>query len=146
MKSVRIILSSLCISLILLYSGCSKSSPASAEVAGKWTYTTSDSKIKVNFEFLKSAAGVITINPVATITLNGVTGNAAAQASGINIPDIASISINANDQVFTYAYFITFNSCKFLSDANRIDASSGSYSATSNGTTSTLGAISIGRP
>jgi hypothetical protein len=146
MKTVRIITSCLCICLLALDSGCSKSSPVSAEITGKWTYATTDGKVKVNFEFLKSATGVVTINPAATMTVNGVTGNAAAQASGINIPDITSISINANDQVFTYGYYITFNACKYVSGTDRIEAASGTYSAQSNLTATNLTAVSIGRP
>ncbi len=142
---MRLLLSFICLSIITLYSGCGKSSPAPATAEGKWTYTTSDGKIKVAFELVKTASGSMDIKNPASITVNGTLGVAAAQISGVNLPDIASIIINANDAALTYPYSITFTSCKFLSDVNRMDVSSGSYTYPW-GTNNPITAISILRP
>ncbi len=142
---MRFLLSFICLCLITLCAGCSKSSPAPATAVGQWTYTTTNGKIKVSFELVKTASGSMDIKNPASITVNGTLGVAVAQISGVSIPDIASIIINANDAALTYPYSITFTSCKFLSDANRIDVSSGNYTYPW-GTTNPITSISILRP
>ena len=142
---MRIPLSIISLFFLTLYAGCSSSSPAPATAEGKWTYTTTDGKIKVTFELVKTASGSMDIKNPASITVNGTLGEAVAQISGVSIPDIASITISANDAVLIYPYSITFTTCKFKSDVNHIDVSSGSYTYPW-GTTKTFATISIVRP
>lgn len=145
MKKIRWIFSIGAIALLTFYAGCSKNDPAPATADGKWTYTTVDGKMKVTFELVKNSAGSVDIKPDATMVVNGTSGNAAAQMSGVNLPTIGSIVINANDAALVYPYTITFTSIKFLSDQNRLDVSSGSYTYP-NGVSNTFASISITRP
>lgn len=147
---MRFILSTVVLFLVTLYSGCSSSSPAPSIIDGKWTYTTADGKVKVNFELSTSAAGAVEIKNPASITVNGITGNGAASVTGVSMPNIGTISINANDAALTYPHSITFAACKFVNTTNKIEVSTGSYviysAGNSGGTTTNFSAVFIIRP
>jgi len=147
---MRLILSIFALFLITLYAGCSSSSPAPATIDGKWTYTTTDGKIKVTFELTTSTSGDVTIKNPASITVNGTSGDAAAQITGVSMPNIGTIIINANSPALVYSHSITFTTCKFVNTTNKIDVSTGSYTiysaGNSGGTTNTFASVSIIRP
>ena len=123
---------------------CSKetSGPSSAE--GKWAYTTSDGKISVTFDLVKTAGGTLDLqNP--TIKVNGTSGVAAGLMTGVSLPTIGSIRINANDPALTYNYSITFTNGAVSGDFKRIEVPSGNYTYPW-GTTVALTAVVITRP
>ena len=82
MKWVRILGFLLSVGVITLLTHCSSSSPAPSVIDGKWTYTTADGKMKVTFELTSSSTGTLEIKNPASITVNGASGNGAAQISG----------------------------------------------------------------
>lgn len=124
--------------------GCSKSPSGPSSAEGKWTYTTADSKIKVTFDLVKTASGSLDIqNPAMTV--DGTLANASAVITGVSLPDIVSMRINANDMKVTYPYYIFFSACKVSSDFKHIDVAAGEYSFPF-GTTISFKNISIVRP
>ena len=128
--------------LIVFACGKESSGPSSAE--GKWAYTTSDGKISVTFELMKSAGGTLELqNP--TIKVNGTSGIAAGLMTGVSLPAIGSIRINANDPALTYNYSITFTNGQVSGDFKRIEVPSGSYTYPW-GTVVALNAVAIVRP
>lgn len=111
-----------------MLSGCSKeSTPGPSSAEGKWTYTTPDGKITVDFELVKTTAGSVDLQNSA-IVVNGTTsGLTAGQITGVSLPDIAMIRINANDATLVYPYSITFSTAKVTSDFNSIVAANVEY-------------------
>ncbi|MBY0433863.1 MAG: hypothetical protein K2U26_07125 [Cyclobacteriaceae bacterium] len=129
--------------LVMFCAACKKESgPSSAE--GKWAYTTPDGKIAVTFDLVKNSSGSLDIqNP--TMVVDGVSGNAVAQLSGVSLPSITSIRISANDAKLVYPYSITFANGKVSGDFKRIDVPAGEYTFPW-GSVKTLTAVAIGRP
>ena len=131
--------------LVFMLLACGKdenSGPTSAE--GKWTYSTPDSKIQVTFDLVKTGSGSLDIqNP--TIKVNGVSGNAAATITGVNLPTIGEIRVNANDAGLVQPYSITFTNGKVSGDFKKIEVPTGGYTYPW-GTTVTLVAVAIVRP
>jgi hypothetical protein len=134
-------ISALCLIVALL--GCSKSDSGPSSAEGSWAYTTSDGKVAVTFQLVKTSSGSLNIQN-QTYKLNGTSYESAAVITGVALPAIATIKINANDAKITYPYDITFNNIKVSSDFKRMDVADGSYS-TPTGTT-TLKAVAITRP
>ena len=115
---------SLCLTflgLILLF-GCGKDkavTPVKSNPDGRWTYTTPDNSISVEFDLKSTASGSVEIlNPV--IVVLGTTGVAAAQMTDINVPSIGTIRINANDSDLVHPFSITFTNCTLSSDFTKI--------------------------
>ncbi len=48
-------------SVIILLTGCSKSASGPTSAEGKWTYTTTDGNMQVDFELIKTASGSLDI-------------------------------------------------------------------------------------
>lgn len=126
-----------------LLAACSKSSSGPTSAEGSWTYTTADSKISVTFQLVKNSSGSLEIQN-QTFKLNGTVYESAAVISGIALPAIASIKINANDLKLTYPYYILFTGVTVSSDFKKMNVPSGEYQ-TQSGTVS-LTAVSITRP
>ena len=110
------------LSILTILSTCSKSStpaPVFSSVLGAWTYTTPDNKISVDFVLVNSPSGSLDIqNPI--IKVNGVSGVAAALMTGVSLPAIGSIRINANDIRLIQPYSIIFTNCVVATDFTRI--------------------------
>ncbi|CAN5612914.1 hypothetical protein BH10BAC4_BH10BAC4_24350 [soil metagenome] len=121
--------------------GPGNSGPSSAE--GRWTYTTADKKVKVEFELKKNSSNSLDIQN-SVLTIEGVTYNSAAQISGVNLPLITFMRVNANDAKAVYSYDIQFAAGTVSNDFNRIDVPNGAYTLA--GGTTALKNISIGRP
>ena len=141
--------SAACLFLLLVFADCGKSTSGPSTAEGKWTYTTPDSKISITFDLIKSASGSYEIQNQAlkidgTQCMNGIC-ESVAEMTGVGLPDIASIRINANDPKATYPYYIKFLNAKVSSDFKRIDVASGEYTFPW-GTTKTLAAVAIVRP
>jgi hypothetical protein len=129
---------------VCLISGCSKSSSGPTSSEGAWTYTTPDGKIKVTFDLVKTSTGSLDIQN-QTMMLNGTTVNAEKTITGITLPSISYIRINANDIKAVYPYDIVFNNGKVSSDFKHIDVPDGTYTYPW-GTANTLKSVSIVRP
>jgi hypothetical protein len=129
--------------VIIVFLGCSKgdSGPTSAE--GTWTYTTPDKKVAVTFQLVKTASGSLEIQN-QTYKLDGTAYESAAVMSGVSLPSIASIKINANDAKITYPYYILFTGLKVSNDFKRMEVTDGEYQ-TAGGTTALKAAV-ITRP
>ncbi len=123
--------------------GCSKSDSGPSSAEGSWTYTTADKKLTVTFELVKNSSGSLTIQN-QTYKLDGTVYESAATITGVALPTIGGITINANDAKLTYAYFINFHNSKVSSDFKRMDVADGQY--TSPAGTVNFTAISITRP
>src|SRR4051812_34808268 len=85
--------------------GCGKSDSGPSSAEGSWTYTTVDGKIAVTFQLVKNSSGSLDIQN-QTFKLSGTTYESAAAISGVALPAIATIKINANDSKLTYPYYI----------------------------------------
>jgi len=110
----------LCV-LALILSGCNKDTPVATFTSadGIWTYKTPDNSISVDFE-LKTTGGVLSIVNPATITVGGTLGVAATQISGVALPAIDQIRVNANDAGLVQPYYITFITCEVNSAFTQI--------------------------
>lgn len=115
--------------ILLLLSGCGKNSnepaPTFTSPDGVWTYTTPDKSISVEFE-LKTTDGVLGIQN-ARIKVDNLQGQAAAVMTGVNLPAIEKIRLNANDGEIITPYAITFDLCTVSSSFNTISAAEASY-------------------
>ncbi len=139
MKSVWICAAWLMLGLL----SCSKSDSGPTSAEGTWTYTTSDGKVAVTFQLVKNSAGSLDIQN-QSYKLNGTSYESAAVISGVALPAIASIKINANDAKLTYPYYILFTNLKVSADFKKMDVSDGEYSTP--GSTTSLKAVTITRP
>lgn len=111
-----------------IVSGCGKDSvgPTYASAEGMWTYTTPDNAISVTFELKVMAGGSLEIlNPA--IVVGGTPGIAAGQLTGISLPTIGMIRINANDVGLVQPYAITFNTCSVSADFKTIGVLAAEY-------------------
>ena len=134
-----------CISLVVLFScKVNKDDPAFTSAEGKWTYTTPDSKIKIDFEVVKNATGTYQINGTS-LAVDGKTVTPETQTDGINLPAIAMIRFNANDAGLVYPYSIKFISTTVSADFVSMTATSGAFTFPW-GTTKNLSSITIKRP
>jgi hypothetical protein len=133
-----------CLIVLLSFADCSKSSSGPSTAEGKWTYTTPDSKIVVTFDLVKTSSGSMEIQN-QTMKIDGTACESVVQTTGVNLPDIESIRISANDSKVTYPYYIKFLNAKVSSDFKRMDVPSGEYTFPW-GTTKTLTSIAIVRP
>lgn len=129
--------------VLLLLTACAKDTPAPSFTSadGVWTYKTPDNNISVDFE-LKTTGGVLGIVNPATIKVGGTQGVAAALMSGVALPDIGNIRINANDADLVNNYNITFTTCSVNSTYTQITAVDVSYTYPW-GTTNTLSNVTI---
>src|SRR5262245_55400292 len=105
--------------LLLFLASCGKNSdsepvPVYTTVDGIWTYTTPDKAVSVEFE-LKTTGSVVEILN-ATIKVGNVEGEAAGTVTGVDLPVIDQIRINANDAVLVTNYSITFMNCSVSSN------------------------------
>lgn len=123
---------------------CSKSSSGPTSAEGKWTYTTPDGKITATFELVKASSGSLDVQN-HSLKINGSVYISEKEITGVSLPDIASIRINANDAKAVYPYYIKFLNGKVSSDFKRIDVPDGEYTFPW-GTTNALKNISIVRP
>ena len=114
--------------IFLCAAGCSSKhkDPGFTSVAGKWTYTTPDNKVAVTFELAKSASGDVSLQN-QTMKLDGTQYESAAQMTGVNIPTIQKIRINANDIKAIYNYSIEFDNCTVSSDFKTISVDTANY-------------------
>jgi hypothetical protein len=145
-KRVFILITCLCF-LSLVISSCKDDkddAPVFTSAEGKWTYTTPDSKIKIDFEVVKSATGLIQINGTA-LTVDTKTVVPEVQTDGINLPAIASMRFNANDAGLVYPYSITFTQTTVSADFTTMTATTAEYTFPW-GTTQKLSALIIKRP
>lgn len=131
--------------VLLFLTACSKDTPAPSFTSadGVWTYKTPDNNISVDFE-LKTTGGVLGIVNPATIKVGGTQGVAAALMSGVALPAIGEIRINANDAGLVQPYSITFSSCSVNSTYTQITAIDVAYTYPW-GTTNTLSNIILFR-
>ena len=123
---------------------CSKSSSGPTSAEGKWIYTTPDGKITVNFDLVKTSSGSLDVQN-QSLKINGAVYNSENEITGVSLPDIASIRINANDAKAVYPYSIKFLNGKVSGDFKRIDVADGEYTFPW-GTTNALKNVSIVRP
>ncbi len=129
--------------IVVWISSCSKSSSGPTSAEGNWTYTTPDNKISVSFALVKNSSGSLDIQNSA-LKIEGVAYNSAAQISGVALPVIGSIRINANDAKAIYPYDIQFTNGSVSSDFKKINVPDAEY--TYSGGSNTLKAIVVGRP
>lgn len=132
------------ISLVGVAGACSKSSSGPTSAEGKWTYTTPDGKITATFELVKTSSGSLDVQN-QSLKINGSVYISEKEITGVSLPDIASIRINANDAKAVYPYYVKFLNGKVSSDFKRIDVPDGEYTFPW-GTTNTLKNVSIVRP
>lgn len=135
----------LLISTVGLLAGCAKDTPAPvfSSPDGTWTYTTPDSKISVDFELKTNSSNVLEILN-STIKVNNVPGVAAGTISGISLPNINEIKVNANDVGLVYPYYITFINCTINAGFTQIAATNAEYSYPW-GSTNTLTSVIVTR-
>jgi hypothetical protein len=122
---MRLAIVGLCVVLL----GCGKNNtdplPVHSTPDGTWTYTTPDKAMSVQFDLKTTGSAVEILN--TTIQLYTQSGIAAGQLSGINLPVVDQIRINANDPVIATNYSITFINCTFGEDYNFISVADVEY-------------------
>lgn len=117
----------LLICLLALTFACSKDKdPGFTSAEGKWKYTTTDGKVAVTFDLVKTSTGGLDITS-PTIKIDGTLYNAEKQISGVSLPVIGMIRINANDAKAIYPYNIIFNNGVVNNDFTKIEVPIGSY-------------------
>src|SRR4051794_13722257 len=118
----------LCIALVsvLAFSSCKKDDDKLSSAEGKWTYTTPDGKIKVEFELVKTTDGLNVENP--KITVDGTLGETVSIPDKIATPTFTTLKISANDKKLVYGYYILFTTGKINSDFTQIEVSDVEYS------------------
>ncbi len=141
---LRLVLSIGIVSGITFIGSCSKGSSGPSSAEGQWAYTTPDNKIKVTFELVKTSSGSYDIQN-QTMSISGISYNSEKIVTGVALPAIASIRINANDAKIVYPYYILFSNGKVSGDFRKIDVPDAEYTFPW-GTVNTLKAISIIRP
>jgi hypothetical protein len=105
--------------ICLVILGCSKhKDPGFTSAEGKWTYTTPDSKIGVTFELVKSSSGLAIQNQ--TIVVDGTLDQSVSVMTGVSLPLIQKIRINANDKKAIYPYSIEFDNGSVSADFTTI--------------------------
>ena len=114
------------VSFFMIVAACSKSNSGPSSAEGNWTYTTPDGKIKVNFELVKTSSGSLDVQN-QSIRIDGTVYMAEKEITGVSLPDIAKIRINANDAKITYPYYVQLLNGKVSGDFKRIDVPTGSY-------------------
>ncbi len=131
--------------VIGVLAGCAKDTPAPvfSSPDGTWTYTTPDSKISVDFELKTNSSNVLEILN-CTIRVNGVSGVAAGTLSGVSLPAINEIKVNANDVGLVYPFYITFINCTINAGFTQIAATAAEYSYPW-GSSNTLTAVNVTR-
>ena len=131
--------------IFVLIAGCTPkhTDPGFVTVEGKWTYTTPDSKVSVNFDLKRLPSGDLAVQNY-TIKLDGTSYQAAAELTGVALPAIQKIRVNANDSHAVFPYNIEFNTCTVSTDFKTIAADSATYTWPW-GTTNTLTSIKIVR-
>lgn len=122
---MRLVIAGLCLALL----GCGKNDveplPAHTAPDGTWTYKTPDGKLSVQFD-LKTTGTVLEILNT-TIKLDQQSGMAAGTITGVNLPAVDQIRINANDPIIVVNYSITFINCTFSEDYNFITVADAEY-------------------
>jgi hypothetical protein len=115
---------------VLFMASCGKDSvpaePTFAIPDGIWTYKTPDNGISVDFE-LKTTDGVLQIVNPASIKVGGTPGVAAALITGVTLPNIDEIRINANDIALVQPYSIKFTNCIVNSTFTQISVADADY-------------------
>ena len=113
--------------LLIIAAGCSKhKDPGYTSAEGKWAYTTPDSKVAVTFELVKNSSGGLDIQN-QTIKIDGTLCQSASQITGVSLPAIQKIRINANDAKVVYPYNIEFNTGTVIGDFKTITFSTATY-------------------
>ncbi len=112
--------------LVGVVCACSKSSSGPTSAEGKWAYTTPDNKMSISFDLVKTASGSLDIQN-STIKIDGVAYNSAATISGVALPAIGLIRVNANDAKAVYPYDIRFTNGKVSGDFKKIDVPDAEY-------------------
>ena len=131
--------------LLILAAGCSKhKDPGFTSAAGKWAYSTPDSKIAVTFDLVMNSSGGLEIQN-NTIKVDGTLYISAAQIAGVTLPSIQRIRINANDAKAVYNYNIDFITGTVSGDFKTITFATATYSWPW-GTVNNLSSVSITRP
>ena len=115
------------LALVVLTTSCKKDddAPKFTSAAGDWTYTTPDGKINVMFTIANGAAGWSVTN--AAIRVDGVSGKAFVESTGVNPPTIDMITINANDAKLTYEFPVVFENGTVNSDFTQINVPDATY-------------------
>src|SRR6478735_4802768 len=118
---------SLCIVLVsvLAFSSCKKDDEGLSSAEGKWTYTTPDGKIKVEFDLVKTTDGLNVQNP--KITVDGTLGETVTIPDKITTPTFTTLRISANDKKLVYGYYIQFTTGTISSDFTQIEVTSAEY-------------------
>lgn len=134
----------LAFALCIVLLGCGKNNtdplPVHSSPDGTWTYTTPDKAMSVQFDLKTTGSVVEVLN--TTIVVGQQSGMAAGTISGVNLPVVDQIRINANDPVIVTNYSITFINCTFSEDYNFISVADVEYTYPS---PRTLQSISITR-
>jgi len=135
---------SLCIVLVsvLALGSCKKDDDGLSSAEGKWTYTTPDGKMKVEFELVKTTDGLNVQN--AKLTVDGTLAETVTIPDKITTPTFTTLRISANDVKLVQPYFILFTTGKISTDFTQIEVSDVEYSFPW-GTTKRLSAIVIVR-
>ncbi len=129
------------LSISILFS-CKKDDPGPSSAEGKWTYTTPDSKMAVDFELVKSVNGYKIQN--AKLTVDGVVTEAVVMPDEIPSQSFSALRFSANDAKLIYGYYLLFSSSVIASDFSKIEVASSEYTFPW-GTTKKLSAIVIVR-
>jgi len=130
---------------LVILAGCAKDTPAPVFTSpdGTWTYTTPDQKISVDFELKTNSSSVLEILN-CTIKVNNVPGAAAGTMTGVSLPDINDIKVNANDAGLVYPFYITFINCTINAGFTQIAATDAEYTYPW-GSTNTLTSVTVTR-
>ena len=123
---MRLVFLAICVVLL----GCGKNDttepqPVHSTPDGNWTYTTPDKSISVDFTLQTTGTTLEIINVFIKVSSNP--GDAAGQISGVSLPTIDQIRINANDIVLVKPYSITFVNCTMSSNFNFISVADAEY-------------------
>jgi len=130
---------------LAMLAGCAKDTPAPVFTSpdGTWSYTTPDQKISVDFELKTNSSSVLEILN-CTIKVNNVPGAAAGTMTGVSLPDINDIKVNANDAGLVYPFYITFINCTINAGFTQIAATDAEYTYPW-GSTNTLTSVTVTR-
>jgi len=129
---------------IVLVASCKKDDdPAFSSLEGKWTYTTTDGKINIDFDLVKNTSGNLEVQN-SKLKIDGTSAETVSIPSGITSNAITSLRFSANDSKVTYPYYILFTNVKATDDFSKMNVESGEYTFPW-GTTKKFTAVVIAR-
>ena len=116
--------------MVFILFGCGSDDPGFTSAVRDWTYTTPGGEIVVEFSFAGGDTEVLEVkNPKILVLIDGELkeGKAESQMVNLDLPNIESLRVNANDVDLVFPYNVRFESLTVGADFTKIQAAGGSF-------------------